>query len=418
MDLSEETTSYKKEQEHYAKANGGVVKTRFSKKFSDIHEIYQEGQKKIEKPGGNDIFNDQIFYRYLEMDTLRKKRFNGADGYYDIEKINLDNEAAKDFNSYHIEMEKIIEEHLNDLAIVDNWEQKRQAILHDARAHFELKDKIIKMERELEDLKDFKEKVVKEKENFGEEKKYLIAARKMKKNELEKSLINIFMPMRFHKSLVEFDPKMLPMQILQEVEEKMKEGDQEIASNTVPQGTDPEKNIKEKKDSNFERFHPIVVQRKVIEDLNRRILNLAEDNIQQLKEKLKTEDEVEQSKLTMKIKDLEIENLLIESKDITRLKVTKAIQFALLNNDTHSAQTKENNLKKQREELKRTTHNRILKFKGKEKKMKQMTEDLREENMRLKAEWAKINKDVEEMKRLNDMNREEKGDTNKLKGSF
>jgi len=73
----------------------------------------------------------------------------------------------------------------------------------------------------------------------------------------------------------------------------------------------------------------VLIEGKIIHELNQRITENGEMKITNLKEKIKMNNTVEEIKFSVQEKELEIEDLVLESMGITRLKVTRQLQAAL-----------------------------------------------------------------------------------------
>ena len=89
---------------------------------------------------------------------------------------------------------------------------------------------------------------------------------------------------------------------------------------------------------------------------------------------------MERALYQVKQRELDIQDRLIESTAVTRLKVTKYLQTALAKNEMHMAEAEERNLKKQIEKLQSTTVNRVKIYAKKEAVMKKEIDFLMQEN--------------------------------------
>ena len=79
----------------------------------------------------------------------------------------------------------------------------------------------------------------------------------------------------------------------------------------------------------------ILIDVDIINEKNKEILVLGREKVTKLKENLDHKNKVEDLRTEVMTKVLDIEDLIIESMAITRLKVTKQIQAALFKNETH-----------------------------------------------------------------------------------
>ena len=82
----------------------------------------------------------------------------------------------------------------------------------------------------------------------------------------------------------------------------------------------------------------ILIKKDLIDIKNKAIKDYGEQKVRALIENLKEKYEVDSFRYDVMMKDLEIENDIIESMAITRMKVTKQLQAALAKSDDHMAE--------------------------------------------------------------------------------
>lgn len=134
---------------------------------------------------------------------------------------------------------------------------------------------------------------------------------------------------------------------------------------------------------------------------NIKIKTEGQAKITQLNEKLKIKNDVDAIEFDVLEKELEIEDLILESLAITRLKVTRQLQAAISNEK--ETEQEEKNLEEQIKTLKDTRDKRIKDMEKKEKAMRKEIESIKVQNETLRAEGAKLQDTVKERKKIFNM---------------
>lgn len=156
----------------------------------------------------------------------------------------------------------------------------------------------------------------------------------------------------------------------------------------------------------------ILVRESRIEALNLEIIKEGREKVQQLKEKHKAKNDVDDIKFMVLEKELEIEDLVLESMAITRLKVTRQLQAAISNEK--ETEQEEKNLEEQIKTIKETREKRIKDMEKKKTSMLKEIESIKLQNETLREEGAKLQETVKQRKKIfnmmhgNDTDQEEK----------
>lgn len=323
------------------------VKSSLVNKYTYVFECF-ENDEFVKKRRGKVVTNpltDELEKRYIAGNPDAQIRLNECDSNYEIERRMIKKEATLNFDIYKEDLTRVVMSRLkqDNSADLDNY-------LNNMKKFFDLSGEIFEKGKEIKELDEFINIMELEEREIAGHLQRVRDERDDMKEKVEKSLSNIYIQMRFTKSYVEIS--------LNKVVDLLKDA--------------------------------ILINVDIINNKNRRILDLGRKKIDKLKHNLDYKNIVEDLRYEVMTKDLDIEDLIIESMAITRLKVTKQLQAALAKNETHMSETEEKNLINQKKELKIATKKRIGIFKAKEKAMKKDIEQLIHENRQLNLKGAKL----------------------------
>jgi len=257
-------------------------------KWKALLSHYQEDQlQPIEKQ-----YSKEHHRQFLTNNPHLERRLNELDAYYDIEEGILRRMGSFDVHSY--ENDPKIKNLMNP--ILDSGKQKltiegMESSLVKARRTNE-KDRLRKL---IDKFIDYNQKDIRgciihlEKVNRD---------RNEKEEDIRKAYANIYIQMRFKKEFVEIS--------LNQIVDLLKDA--------------------------------ILIKMEIIGKKNGEIKDLGDKKVEALEANLHQRYEVDNSRYEVQTKDLEIEDLIIESMAITRLKVTKQLQAALDKNNNHMAE--------------------------------------------------------------------------------
>lgn len=142
----------------------------------------------------------------------------------------------------------------------------------------------------------------------------------------------------------------------------------------------------------------VLVHVKAISDINEEIKKKGRSKVSNLNEKLKVKNDLDEIKFAVLEKELRIEELILESMGITRLKVTRQLQATISNEK--ETETEEKNLEEQIKTLKETREKRIKDMEKKEKAMRKEIESIKVQNDTLSNEGAKLLDTVKQRKKI------------------
>lgn len=153
---------------------------------------------------------------------------------------------------------------------------------------------------------------------------------------------------------------------------------------------------------NIHSYHTIegtvLTELYLINRLNEEICTRGKFKVQNLEKAIKDESHVKQIEFQVQQRQLEIEDLILESMAITRLKVTRKLQAAL--SEEKENEKEEKNLEDQIKTLKKTRDKRIEDMELKRRAMKKEIEAIRLQNDTLTAEGAKLQDTVLQRKKI------------------
>ena len=136
----------------------------------------------------------------------------------------------------------------------------------------------------------------------------------------------------------------------------------------------------------------------IINRLNEEIITRGNNLVKNLQKSLKDEFNVKQIEFDVQKSQLEIEDLILESMAITRLKVTRKLHAAI--NEEKEDEKEEKNLEDQIKTLKKTRDKRIEDMELKRKGMKKEIESIKLQNDTLTAEGAKLEDAVKQREKI------------------
>lgn len=265
------------------------IKNTLDTKYTHVFESY-EGDEMVKK-NKKDPLTPDLEKQYKTSTTLLVKRLNECDPYHEIESKMLKKEAAWTFDVYREELIKTIRPRVNNESLIPTYMEAMGEYFNYSRILSEKKNEI----QLLEEFIDF---INKEKAQIQYNLNCDIERKEETEYNVEKELSNIYVQMRFTKSFVEID--------MTKIVDLLKDA--------------------------------ILIKKKIIDVKNERILKWGDEKVSKLIENLKQKNTVEDLRYNVMIKDLDIEDKIIESMAITRLKVTKDLQRALAKNETQMSE--------------------------------------------------------------------------------
>ena len=244
--------------------------------YENYSKIFENERKTVQE------LVDDTFNKFLERNSDFYRRLNDMDLFYELEKNNLKRQAVYDVEPYRLNIEE--EERVKRRDHKDQ-EPAFKRFVNLVEVETKRRKEQVQSERLTQVLSKAANQhsllVVKEKDAEGQ------MARHMNFTKIEQN--NIYFQMRFLKRMVELKTEI---------------------------------NIADLEDA-------VLIEGKIIHELNHRITENGEMKITNLKDKIKMNNTVEEIKFSVQEKELEIEDLILESMGITRLKVTRQLQAAL-----------------------------------------------------------------------------------------
>lgn len=281
--------------------------------------------------------------RVSELDLMYELENNNLKrlGVYDIEQFRAEIEEMEKNKSPQLKGGQTLYSRFNQIIEMELKRRKQAA-------------EVAKMEGIIEDCT-AKGRLLEDDRRFIEEET------KKRKLELQDEFNNIYIEMRFLKRMVE-----LPMQLSFKVLE-----------------------------------NAVLVRESKIEKLNLDIIKEGREKVAQLKDKNKAKNDVDEIKFNVLEKELEIEDLILESNAITRLKVTRQLQAAISNEK--ETEQEEKNLEEQIKTIKETREKRIKDMEKKRTSMRKEIESIKLQNETLREEGAKLQETVKQRKKIFNM---------------
>lgn len=228
---------------------------------------------------------------YKQSDPQIIKRLNEYDPYHEIEAKMLKKEAALTFDVYINDFKETVKKRVTH-------ESYRQTYLDMMREYFERSRSVVEKKNEIKHLEDFLELVGSDQSEIEMKLKREEDEREEMSEKVEKATSNINVQLRFTKLFVEID--------LSKVVDLLKDA--------------------------------ILIKKKILDTKNKKIQEKGELKVDKLKQNLKQKNTVKGLRYDVMIKDLDIEEKIIESMAITRLKVTKNLQRALAKNENQMSE--------------------------------------------------------------------------------
>lgn len=153
----------------------------------------------------------------------------------------------------------------------------------------------------------------------------------------------------------------------------------------------------------FYKSDTILIDRKEINQLNKRICELGNQKVSLLIKNLEEKSKVENELEDLKMLELEVRQSIVETFVLTRLKVSKKLQTLIAKKDDRLMETEEKNLKKQIDKLLSATEKMIAIYKKKEGGMKREISFLSKENEELLLHGGKLQESVTQRQEIFDM---------------
>lgn len=271
------------------------MKQQLINKYTFVFECFTGDEFQKQRRGISNPLTDELEKNFLEKSLSAKMRLNECDAFYELERKMLKKEASLTFDVYIDDLSKMVmsRHKPEDSVNIDGY-------IESMRAFFELSREVHEAETEKNELFNFITDLERDEKLCASK----LQEFKMIRENLAQSIItaqsNINLQMRFTKSFVEID--MIKIET---------------------------------------RLHrAVLVNQDVIRKKNHIIQELGKIKVEQLKESIEHKNRVEDFRYEVITKDLDIEDLIIESMAITRLKVTKQLQAALAKNETHMSEVR------------------------------------------------------------------------------
>lgn len=325
---------------------------------SDRHDLRPQFENYTEKltneRGAMKEYMEEKFKEFSGRNPELMRRLNEFDMFHEVENTSLRKMGVYDLEQYKQDIEE--NERYRNMTLKGGqtiYQRFNQIIEIEIKRRKQVSD-VSKQESMINECHSTHEDLVERKNKMEENED-------IHKEMLKQEHDNIYIQMRFLKRMVE-----LPLQLSFQVLEKA-----------------------------------VLVKDIEIHQQNKKIKTEGQAKITQLNEKLKIKNDVDGIKFDVLEKELEIEDLILESLAITRLKVTRQLQAAISNEK--ETEQEEKNLEEQIKTLKDTREKRIKDMEKKEKAMRKEIESIKVQNDTLRAEGAKLQDTVKERKKIFNM---------------